>query len=165
MPPALVCCYLFCPSWWGTLTGNFNAIAITQVTAIYAGFQLLGAPILGRCSDRYGRKPVLAVTVAISTIALVGSGLASNLATLMVWQAINGAFAGVFAVAQAIVADSVEAGDQRTVSFGALGASLGLGFVAGPALGRITGIDRSTSTLLCGSTVQSHESGAAHQPT
>ena len=123
----------------GDLTGNFNAIAITQVTAIYAGFQLLGAPILGRCSDRYGRKPVLAVTVAISTIALVGSGLASNLATLMVWQAINGAFAGVFAVAQAIVADSVEAGDQRTVSFGALGASLGLGFVAGPALGGLLG--------------------------
>ncbi|PWL22260.1 MAG: hypothetical protein DCO99_05610 [Synechococcus sp. XM-24] len=123
----------------GKLTGTFNAIAITQVTAIYAGFQLLGAPIIGHCSDRYGRKPVLAVAVAVSTIALLGSALANDLTSLMIWQAINGAFAGVFAVAQAIVADSVEPGDQRTVSFGALGASLGLGFVAGPALGGLLG--------------------------
>ena len=123
----------------GNLTGTFNAIAITQVTAIYAGFQLLGAPIIGHCSDRYGRKPVLAVAVAVSTIALLGSALANDLTSLMIWQAINGAFAGVFAVAQAIVADSVEPGDQRTVSFGALGASLGLGFVAGPALGGLLG--------------------------
>ena len=123
----------------GDLTGNFNAIAITQVTAIYAGFQLLGAPIIGRCSDRYGRKPVLAITVAISTMALLGSALAKDLTTLMIWQAVNGACAGVFAVAQAIVADSVEPGDQRTISFGALGAALGLGFVAGPALGGLLG--------------------------
>jgi len=127
------------PFFVGDLTGNFNAIAITQVTAIYAGFQLLGAPIIGRCSDRYGRKPVLVIAVAISSIALLGSALANDLTTLMVWQAINGASAGVFAVAQAIVADSVEPGDQRTISFGALGASLGLGFVAGPALGGLLG--------------------------
>ncbi len=127
------------PFFVGDLTGTFNAIAITQVTAIYAGFQLLGAPIIGRCSDRYGRKPVLAIAVAISTMALLGSALANDLTTLMIWQAINGASAGVFAVAQAIVADSVEPGDQRTISFGALGASLGLGFVAGPALGGLLG--------------------------
>ena len=127
------------PFFVGDLTGNFNAIAITQVTAIYAGFQLLGAPIIGHCSDRYGRKPVLAIAVAISSMALLGSALANDLTTLMIWQAINGASAGVFAVAQAIVADSVEPGDQRTISFGALGASLGLGFVAGPALGGLLG--------------------------
>ena len=123
----------------GDLTGSFSAVLITQVTAIYAGFQLLGAPLIGHCSDRFGRKPVLAIAVAVSTLALLGSALSSSLTELMIWQAINGAFAGVFAVAQAIVADSVEAGDQRTISFGALGASLGLGFVAGPALGGLLG--------------------------
>lgn len=123
----------------GDLTGSFNAISITQVTAVYAGCQLVGAPLIGRLSDQLGRKPLMAISVGIGSLALLGSALAPNLATLMVFQGIKGFSASVFALAQAIVADSVDDGDKRTVSFGALGASLGLGFVTGPAVGGLLG--------------------------
>ncbi|NDG74427.1 MAG: MFS transporter [Synechococcaceae bacterium WB8_1B_136] len=121
------------------LTGTFSAIAITQVTAVYAGCQLVGAPLIGRWSDRLGRKPMMAMSVGIGSLALLGSALAPSLALLMLFQGIKGASASVFALAQAVVADSVDDADQRTVSFGALGASLGLGFVAGPAVGGLLG--------------------------
>lgn len=123
----------------GDLTGSFNAISITQVTAVYAGCQLVGAPLIGRWSDRLGRKPLMAASVGIGSLALLGSALAPSLALLMLFQGIKGASASVFALAQAVVADSVDDADQRTVSYGALGASLGLGFVAGPAVGGLLG--------------------------
>lgn len=123
----------------GDLTGSFNAISITQVTAVYAGSQLVGAPIIGRLSDRVGRKPLMLMSVGIAAFALLGSALAPSLAILMLFQGIKGLSSGVFALAQAIVADSVKEADQRTISFGALGASLGLGFVTGPAIGGILG--------------------------
>jgi len=53
------------PFFVGDLIGNFNAIAITQVTAVYAGCQLVGAPLIGRWSDRLGRKPLLASSIGI----------------------------------------------------------------------------------------------------
>lgn len=123
----------------GDLTGSFNAISITQVTAVYAGSQLIGAPIIGRLSDRVGRKPLMMFSVGVSALALLGSALAPSLVILMIFQGIKGISSGVFALAQAIVADTVKDGDQRTISFGALGASLGLGFVTGPAVGGILG--------------------------
>lgn len=123
------------------LTGSFNAITITQVTAVYAGCQLVGAPLIGRWSDRLGRKPLMAISVGVGSLALLGSALAPTLGILMLCQGVKGFSASVFALAQAVVADSVSEtnSEQRTVSYGALGASLGLGFVAGPAVGGLLG--------------------------
>lgn len=121
------------------LTGSLNAITVTQVSALYAGCQLIGAPLIGRWSDRWGRKPLMASAIGVGSLALLGSGLASNLAFLMLFQAIKGGSAAIFALAQAMVADRDEDSDGRTVSFGALGAALGLGFVFGPALGGLLG--------------------------
>jgi MFS family permease len=121
------------------LTGSLNAITVTQVTALYAGCQLVGAPLIGRASDRYGRRPLMAASVGVGSLALLGSGFAPSLALLMLFQAIKGGSAAVFALAQAMVADRTDSSDSRTVSFGALGAALGLGFVFGPALGGLIG--------------------------
>ena len=121
------------------LTGTFNPVAVTGVLAAYSGLQFLGAPVIGRLSDRYGRRHVLAITVAVSAIALVGSGLAQSLLALLLFQALNGASSGVFAIAQAVVADTVEDIKQRTIAFGAIGASLGIGFVIGPGIGGAVG--------------------------
>lgn len=123
----------------GDLTGSFNAVSITQVTAVYAGCQFVTAPVLGRWADRWGRRPVLIGSLAVGTVALVGSALAPSLAVLVAFQALKGASASVFAIAQAMVADRTEGMDQRTTAFGALGAALGLGFVVGPAVGGLVG--------------------------
>ncbi|TCD58868.1 tetracycline resistance MFS efflux pump [Synechococcus sp. BS56D] len=121
------------------LTGTFNPVAVTSVTATYSGLQFLGAPLIGRLSDRYGRRQVLTITVAVSALALLGSALAKSLVVLLLFQALNGASSGVFAIAQAVVADSVDDPDQRTIHFGAIGAALGLGFIFGPGIGGALG--------------------------
>ena len=89
------------------LTGSFNPVSVTGVLAAYSGLQFIGAPIIGRLSDRHGRRKILTITVAISAIALIGSGLAQSLLVLLLFQGLNGASSGVFAIAQAVVADSV----------------------------------------------------------
>ncbi|MEB3264917.1 MAG: MFS transporter [Synechococcus sp.] len=132
------------------LTGSLNAITVTQVTALYAGCQLVGAPLIGKASDRYGRRPLLAASVGVGSLALLGSGFAPSLALLMLFQAIKGGSAAVFALAQAMVADRNESADGRTVSFGALGAALGLGFVFGPALGGLIGAFNPRAPFLVG---------------
>lgn len=127
------------PFWVADLTGSLNAITVTQVSALYAGCQLIGAPLMGRLSDRWGRKPLMAGAIGVGSLALLGSGLSSSLGLLMLFQAIKGGTAAVFALAQAMVADRNEDSNARTVSFGALGAALGLGFIFGPALGGLIG--------------------------
>ena len=82
-------------------------------------------------SDRWGRRIVLTVAVAISALALIGQGLSTSLAMLLLFTALNGASSGVFAISQAMVADAVEDRNQRTIGFGAIGAALGLGFIIG----------------------------------
>ena len=123
------------PFFVNQLTGSFNAIAVTSVTATYSGLQFLGAPVIGRLSDRWGRRGILTVAVAISALALIGQGLSTSLMMLLLFSALNGASSGVFAISQAMVADAVDDRDKRTVGFGAIGAALGLGFIIGPGLG------------------------------
>lgn len=123
------------PFFVNQLTGSFNAIAVTSVTAIYSGLQFLGAPVIGRLSDRWGRRGILTIAVGISALALIGQSLSTSLTMLLLFSALNGASSGVFAISQAMVADAVEDRDQRTVGFGAIGAALGLGFIIGPGLG------------------------------
>ena len=127
------------PFFVNQLTGSFNAIAVTSVTAIYSGMQFLGAPVIGRLSDRWGRRGILTIAVGISALALIGQSLSTSLTMLLLFSALNGASSGVFAISQAMVADAVEDRDQRTVGFGAIGAALGLGFIIGPGLGGALG--------------------------
>lgn len=100
----------------------------------YSLAQLVGAAILGRLSDRVGRRPVLLISLAGAAVGMVLSGLAETLWALCLARGMAGLFGGSIATAQAYVAD-VTTRDERPKYMGMVGASIGLGFVVGPALG------------------------------
>lgn len=100
----------------------------------YSLAQLCGASILGRLSDRQGRRPILLLSLGGAALGMVLSGLAQTLVTLCLARALAGLFGGSIATAQAYIAD-VTTRDERARFMGFLGASIGLGFVVGPALG------------------------------
>src|SRR6476661_8176645 len=95
---------------------------------------LVSAPVWGRFSDRFGRRPALLVALGASAIAYVIFGFANSLAMLFISRLIQGAGGGTVGVIQAYVADSVEP-DQRARGLGWLSAARNLGVALGPVLG------------------------------
>ncbi|HRC84030.1 MAG TPA: TCR/Tet family MFS transporter [Thermoanaerobaculia bacterium] len=104
----------------------------------WALMQFLAAPLLGALSDRFGRRPVLLLSLAGLGLDYVLMALAPNLAWLFVGRLISGVTAASFATANAYIAD-VTPPEKRAASYGLAGAAFGLGFVTGPALGGILG--------------------------
>jgi len=96
--------------------------------------QLLSAPILGRLSDRHGRKPMLILSLASTAVAFVVLGLAKSLLVLFLSRLLDGILGGSISLAQAYVTDVTDA-KSRAKGLGLIGASFGLGFLFGPALG------------------------------
>jgi DHA1 family tetracycline resistance protein-like MFS transporter len=111
-----------------------TGVWIGAILAAYSAAQLVGASLLGRLSDRVGRRPILLLSLAGSAASLVLCGLAGSLWLLLVARALAGLFGGSIAAAQAVIAD-VTAPGERAKYMGLLGASVGLGFVFGPAIG------------------------------
>jgi DHA1 family tetracycline resistance protein-like MFS transporter len=100
----------------------------------YAAAQLVFAPLWGRLSDRFGRRPVLLATIAGTAVSLLLLGLADSLETLFAARILAGAFAANVSVASAYVADATDE-SERTRWMGLLGAGFGVGFLLGPAIG------------------------------
>ena len=100
----------------------------------YSVAQLVGSAFLGRLSDRHGRRPILLLSLAGSAASMFLSGIATGLLTLSLARALAGAFGGSIGTAQAYIAD-VTPRAERARYMGLLGASIGVGFVVGPALG------------------------------
>jgi DHA1 family tetracycline resistance protein-like MFS transporter len=111
-----------------------SGLGLGALFASYSLAQLLGASFLGRLSDRLGRRPVLLLALGGSAAAMVASGLARALPALCLARALAGLFGGSISTAQAYIADSTGP-HERARSMGFLGASIGAGFVLGPALG------------------------------
>jgi len=107
---------------------------VTLTVAAYTLTQFVFAPLWGRISDRYGRRPVLLVTLAGTALSYVWMGFADSLVMLFVARAFAGACAANMAVAHAYVAD-VSAPQHRARDMGRIGAAFGMGFVLGPAIG------------------------------
>jgi MFS family permease len=100
----------------------------------YAAAQFVSAPVLGSLSDRFGRRRLLLFSLAGSMLSLALTGLAGSLLLLLLARVVAGGFGGAIAIGQAYVVELTSAKD-RTRALGLVGASIGLGFVFGPAIG------------------------------
>ncbi|QBD79177.1 MFS transporter [Ktedonosporobacter rubrisoli] len=119
--------------FWAERLGA-NAVEIGLITTVYAVAQFIFTPVLGAFSDRYGRKPVIVVSLLIEVIALIATALSTSLPLLLIARFIGGLGASNIGSAQAVVSD-VTGPQDRAKGMGFIGASIGLGFVIGPALG------------------------------
>jgi MFS family permease len=111
-----------------------DATTLGLLMSSYAVAQFVCAPLWGRLSDRVGRRPVLLGTIVGTAAALLAVGLAPSLVWLFAARIAAGAFAANVSVASAYISD-VTAPEERTRWMGMLGASFGVGFVLGPAIG------------------------------
>ncbi len=112
-------------------------ILLGMLTAIFSVMQFLAAPILGQFSDRFGRKPVLALSLIGTCISYVIFALGiftRNIPLLFLSRAFAGLTGGSVSVAQASIAD-VSTPKNRAKNFGFMGAAFGLGFILGPFIG------------------------------
>jgi DHA1 family tetracycline resistance protein-like MFS transporter len=108
------------------------------LTTDYAVFQLFFASILGSLSDRYGRRPVLLISLFGFSIDYMFMAFAPSIAWLFVGRMIAGISGASNSTATAYVAD-VSTGDNRAANFGLIGAASGLGFIVGIGLGAYIG--------------------------
>lgn len=114
---------------------NASELQIGLLAASFALAQFLFAPIWGRISDKYGRKPIITTALIGNVVAFSVFGIAHNLEWLFISRFLQGVFsAAALPVAQAYVAD-VTSKEERIKGMGNLGGSLALGFIFGPAIG------------------------------
>jgi len=104
------------------------------LVGIFSLVQLFSGPIIGKISDRVGRKPVLLVSIIGTAIGYFITGGASAAWMLFLGRIIDGGSGGNIATAQACIAD-VTPPEQRSRAMGQIGAAFGLGFILGPAIG------------------------------
>ena len=111
-----------------------SALTVGLLSMSFALFQFFAAPILGKLSDRHGRRPLLLYSLFGSAIGYALFGVAHSLALLFVARIVDGISGGNVSIAQAYIADVTEP-KNRSRNFGMLGAAFGLGFIIGPAIG------------------------------
>lgn len=113
-----------------------DASTATFCMALYVFGMFIGTPVWGRLSDRFGRRPILAISLAGSVFGYVVLGFASEVWMVAVSRLFSGLMAGNLSVAQAYVADVTDEKD-RAKGMGMLGAAFGLSFILGPLLGGV----------------------------
>src|SRR5206468_8349555 len=113
---------------------GFSPAQIGWLFAAYPLCQLVAGPILGRLSDRYGRRPILIFSQAGTALSFVILGLSHDFTTMLLARMLDGASGGNILVAQAYVAD-VTPPEGRARGLGLIGMAFGLGFVLGPLIG------------------------------
>ncbi len=112
-------------------------LLVGVVIGLYSLFQFIFSPIWGRLSDKFGRKPILAITLFINVLAYGIIYLSPNLWILMLGRILGGIGTANLPVVQAYIADTSES-HERTKRMALVGAIFGLGFIIGPFIGGVT---------------------------
>ena len=115
---------------------NASPIQIGFLFAVYSLMQFLFAPMLGRLSDQYGRRPILFISILGSALGYFVIGFASTLLLVFLGRIIGGITGANISTAQAYIAD-VTTRENRARGMGLFGATFGLGFILGPAIAGI----------------------------
>lgn len=110
-----------------------DALTVGILQAAYPFMQFIGAPVLGRLSDRFGRRPVLIVSQIGTLSGFILLGFANTLALLFLSRIIDGLSGANISTAQAAITDSTSE-KTRTQGLGLVGAAFGVGFVLGPII-------------------------------
>ncbi len=104
----------------------------------FAIMQFLCAPLIGNLSDRFGRRPILILSLVALGIDYTITGLAPTILWLFLGRCLSGAAGATYSTVNAYIAD-VSSPEKRAANFGLTGAAFGLGFIAGPAIGGFLG--------------------------
>ncbi len=112
---------------------GLNDFQTSLLFSIYSVAQFFSTPVIGKLSDRFGRKPLLIISLAGTVIANFLAGTATTAWLLFLARFLDGITGGNASVAQAVISD-VTTPETRARGFGINGAALGMGFVLGPAI-------------------------------
>ncbi len=126
-----------------------SSILFGVIIAIYALMQFIFSPLLGALSDRYGRRPVLLVSIAGAAIDYLVMAFSPWFAVLLIGRIISGITGANMAVATAYIAD-ITPEDERAGRFGQMSAAFGVGFIIGPVIGGLLGAWWLRSPFLAG---------------
>ncbi|WP_244141907.1 MFS transporter [aff. Roholtiella sp. LEGE 12411] len=110
---------------------GLNDFQTSLLFSIYSIAQFFATPVIGKLSDRFGRKPLLIISLAGTVIANLIAGTATTAVVLFLARLLDGITGGNTSVAQAVISD-ITTPENRARGFGIYGAALGLGFVLGP---------------------------------
>jgi len=107
---------------------------IGLLTAAFSIAQFIATPVLGSLSDKFGRRPILVISLIGTCASFILFGLANSVFMLFAARILDGLTGGNISVAQAMVSD-ISSPKERAKNFGILGSAFGFGFVIGPAVG------------------------------
>jgi len=113
---------------------NASSLMVGLLLSSNALTQMIGAPVIGRLSDRFGRKPLLVLSISGTVLSFLILGFANSLFVLFLSRILDGFLGGNTSLAQAYITDSTTKED-RSKGLGMIGAAFGIGFIFGPALG------------------------------
>jgi DHA1 family tetracycline resistance protein-like MFS transporter len=114
-------------AWWGGL-----------LQTAFAAMLFLFSPLIGNLSDRFGRKPVLILSLLMLGVDYTITGLAPTIGWLFIGRILSGIAGAAYTTANAYIAD-ISPPEKRAANFGLVGAAFGIGFVVGPAIGGLLG--------------------------
>lgn len=117
---------------------SHSALMVSMLTVLYAGGQFIAAPMIGKLGDRYGRRPVLLISLLGQGIGYLIFGLGGSLWVLFLGRVIGGITGGNLSTASAYIAD-VSKPEERSKNFALIGMAWSVGLILGPAAGGILG--------------------------